>query len=172
MGTMKKFFKYFVWFLIIYFLVSILSFNIIKSSYKTKNCIINFSNPNVEIVEAKATVTNGYVKGKITNNTEDAILNKVLKLDCISPRGVIMGTKYVDIGNLAPGAIKNFESKFNFDNVKDISISLLDKTDIPNLKDLDFEWDDLKLNKTSFGLIAFAVFIFFGENIVMLIPFI
>ena len=172
MRTMKKFFKYFVWFLIVYFLVSILSFQVIKSSYKSKNCIINFSNPKVEITEAKATITNGYVKGKITNNTEEAIINKVLKLDFISPRGIIMGTKYIDIENLAPGKYKNFESKFNFDNVNDISISLLDKTDITSINELDFGLDDLKYNKTNFGLVLFAVFIFFGEDIVMLIPFI
>ena len=172
MKTMKKFLKYFIWFLIVYFLVSFLSFHVIKSSYKTKDCSINFSNPKVEIYDAKATVTNGYVKGKITNNTDEKIQDKVLKLDCLSPRGVIMGTKYVDINSLATGTYKEFETKFNFDNVKDISIYLVNKADIPNIKELDFGLDDLKYNKTSLRFVLFAVFIFFGTDIVMLIPFI
>ena len=171
MSTMKKFLKYFILFLITYFLVSILSFQAIKTSYKTTKYSIDFSEPKVEILEAKATVTNGYVRGRITNNIGENLANKLLKLDFLSPRGVLLGSKYVEIGNLLSSDSKEFESKFNFDNVNDIKMSLIDKADVPNLKDLDFSLDDLNKNKTKWPIILLGTFIFFGEDIVMMLPF-
>lgn len=169
MDWMKRLTKWCVIFVICYLIVNILTFNVIKSSYKTKEVNINFEQPKVEIYESKSTITNGYVKGKITNNTNEKLINKILKLDFISPRDVTMGTKYVNIPELASGAESDFMSQFNFDNVDKINISFVDKKDVGDINILDFSLDSLSNNKTNWKLILFGVFVFFGTNIVALL---
>lgn len=168
MAWMKRLFKWLVIFIVCYLIVNILTFNVIKSSYKTKDININFEQPKVEIYESKATITNGYVKGKITNNTNENLINKILKLDFISPRGVLMGTKYVDIPKLSSGMGVDFMSQFNFDNVDKIDVSFMDRKDVGDINKLDFSLDSLENNKTSWKLILLGVFIFFGTDIVAL----
>lgn len=168
MAWMKRLFKWLVIFIVCYLIVNILTFNVIKSSYKTKDLNINFEQPKVEIYESKATITNGYVKGKITNNTNENLINKILKLDFISPRGVLMGTKYVDIPKLSSGMGVDFMSQFNFDNVDKIDVSFMDRKDVGDINKLDFSLDSLENNKTSWKLILLGVFIFFGTDIVAL----
>lgn len=168
MGWMKRLIKYLLMFLICYFVVNFLSFLAIKSAYKTKNVDINFNEPKIEIIESKATITNGYIIGKIINNTNENVINKILKLDFISPRGVKMGTKYVDIGTLQSGQSTDFKSEFNFDNVNNIAISLMDKSEVEDINKLDFGLDNLADNKTNWRLILLGVFIFFGTDIAAL----
>lgn len=168
MAWMKRLFKWLMIFIVCYLIVNILTFNVIKSSYKTKDININFEQPKVEIYESKATITNGYVKGKITNNTNENLINKILKLDFISPRGVLMGTKYVDIPKLSSGMGVDFMSQFNFDNVDKIDVSFMDRKDVGDINKLDFSLDSLENNKTSWKLILLGVFIFFGTDIVAL----
>ena len=169
MDRMKTFLKYLVIFLIFYFASNIVSVQLLKSAYKNKEVFSDFTSPKMEIIESKSTISNGYIKGKITNISNEAITDKFLKLDFISPNGVNVGTKYIDFGSLAPGETKDFETRFNFDNVKNANVSTIDKVDLPNIEDLDFTWDDLKLNKTNLGVVLFAVFVFFGTDIVALL---
>lgn len=168
MKWMKRLFKHLVIFLICYFVVNMLSFFAIKSTYKTKEVAISFNEPKIEIIESKATITNGYIKGIITNNTSETLINKILKLDFLSPRNVMMGTKYVDIGTLLPGQSTEFKSEFNFDNVNNIALSLIDKADVKDINKLDFSLDSLSDNKTNWRLILLGVFIFFGTDIAAL----
>ena len=79
-----------------------------------------------------------------------------------------MGTKYVDIPELALGEGKDFMSQFNFDNVDKINVSFMDKKDIADITKLDFSLDNIANNKTSWKLILLGVFIFFGKDIVAL----
>lgn len=127
MDRMKTFFKYFVVFLIVYFLVDIGSLQVMKSAYLTKEFSANSDLPAIEITESKATITNGYVRGKIENNTDSDLVDRYLKLDFFTPRNINMGTKFVDIGTLKPGEEKEFESKFNFDNIDHITGEILTK---------------------------------------------
>ena len=168
MDWMKRLFKWLVIFIACYLVVNLLTFNVIKSSYKTKDVNIGFEQPTVEIFESKATITNGYVKGKITNNANEKLINKILKLDFISPRGILMGTKYVDIPELALGISTEFMSQFNFDNVDKINISIIDRKDVGDINKLDFSLDSLANNKTNWKLILLGIFIFFGTDIVAL----
>ena len=59
MDRMKTFFKYFVVFLIVYFLVDMGSLQVMKSAYLTKEFSANSDLPAIEITESKATITNG-----------------------------------------------------------------------------------------------------------------
>lgn len=169
MSTLKKFIKYFIIFLIVYALVSLFSFHTIQMTYKTKPVEIDFDSPKVEIIESKATITNGYVKGKITNNTNEEIIDKFLKLELLNPKNEKIGNKFINFGNLQPNETKEFISKFNHDNVGKIKCSLADKSEVDEWS--DFSLDDLNVNKTHLKYILFATFVFFGEDLIMALPF-
>lgn len=125
MSRLKTFFKYFIIFVLVYFLVDIVSVQVMKSSYLKKEFITDSNE--IEIAESRATITNGYVKGKIKNNTNNDFEERYLKLDFFSPRGVNLGTKFVKINPLKVGEEQEFESKFNFDNVDHINGEILNK---------------------------------------------
>lgn len=161
MKRMKTFFKYFIIFVAFYFLSNLATIELLKSSYRNKEFTVDFDSPKIEITDSKATITNGYVNGIITNNTGSDLIGKILKLDFINSRGNNVGTKYIDFGNLLQGETKDFTSKFNFDNVDKIVASIMDKSELPIDKSLlDFSLDDIKLDKFKFPwYIWFGAFI-------------
>lgn len=140
MDKMKKYTKYLIIFLAFYFLSNILTVHLLKTTYQPKKIIIDpDSSPNVEIDDFKATITNGYVKGKVTNNTGTDMNGKYVKLDFYSKNGVNVGTKYVEINDLKPGETMDFSTAFNFDNVDSVKTSIVDQKDLPK----EFNWRDL-----------------------------
>lgn len=161
---MKKFFKYFLAFVIVYILVDVSTYFILKSTYLTKDYSIEIENnsPEVSITEAKCTNVNGYIKGVIKNTTGSNIQNKSLKIDCFSKHGVNVGTKYVRIDELGNGNNMNFESKFNYDNVDNFKIGIVDTPSLQGVKNSEFEWDDLSKDQVNLfiilGAIIFAIF--------------
>lgn len=148
---MDKIKKYIIYIIIIvgfYFLSNFLTIHLMKTTYNPKQYTIDQdSSPKVEITDFKATVTNGYVNGKITNDTGENINGKYLKLDYYSKNGVNLGTKYVEINNLHPGESMDFSSQFNFDNVDNVKTSIVDQKDLPaNLSLKSFLSDELRLD--------------------------
>ena len=88
--------------------------------------------------------------------------NKLLKLDCFSKRGVNLGTKYIRLNELASGTSEEFESKFNYDGVDNIVMSLVDGETVDNSNLQDFQLDDIKLNKTNWLIILGALLLIYG----------
>ncbi len=162
MKRIKTFFKYFLIVLILYVVTDILSFQIIKSTYIDKKLSADFESPKIEVTESKATITNGVVKGILTNDTGDTLKDKLLKLDFFSKRGVNVGTKYIDLGEVQNGDKYQFESAFNFDNVDNIKASLISKSEVPDLKLLDFSLDNIKLDKIDPFTAFFAILLVLG----------
>lgn len=162
MKRMKTFFKYFIVFLAVYFLVGFLSVQTMKSTYKDKKVNLEVSQGNIEIYESKATITNGYIKGKYTNNTDQDLKDKVLKLDFFNKKGKSVGTKYINIKDLAKGESMDFVSRFNFDNVDHVAASVVDKVNLGDLKLLDFKLDDIKFDKFPWYVWLFGAIIVFG----------
>ena len=76
MSRMKKLFKYFLAFVALYIIVDIGSYISIKSTYIPKDYEVYIDNPEVTVSEFKATTLNGYINGKIKNNT-DAVSPKI-----------------------------------------------------------------------------------------------
>lgn len=157
MKKMKKFFKYFIIFLIVYILVDIISYILIKSTYTTKDCNVNFEIPTVKNLEAKCTAVNGYVNGSIENNSDTSIINKYLRIDCYTKRNINAGTKYVKVGELLPGESQEFESKFNYDFIDRIEISMIDAKDVKNVNPDDLKLDSLSNDKINWLLIFGAL---------------
>ena len=162
MKRMKTFFMYFLAFVILYVVVDLGSYLTLKSTYIARNYEVNIESPKVTVNEFKSTILNGYINGTITNDTEEVITGKALKFDYYSKNNVLMGTKYSKIDNFLIGETKEFESKFNFDNVENVKVSLVDSLELQNLDDLDFALDDFSKDPINWFVFLGALIVVFG----------
>ena len=161
MSRMKTFFKYFLAIVIVYILVDVISFYLLKSTYKTKEYSVENSILDIQIDEAKATLVNGNIKGKVKNNTDVNVSDKYLKIDSYSKRGVLLGTKYVKLKDLKPGEETDFTSSFNYEQIDNIKISLIDNKELPPAGNLDFGFDNPEDAKVTLAVILGAVIVMF-----------
>ena len=161
MSRMKTFFKYFLAIVIVYIVVDIASFYILKSTYLTKDYSTQESILDVQVTEAKATYLNGYVNGIVKNNTDAQVTNKYLKIDIYSKRGVLLGTKYVKLNDLNSGESASFSSSFNCYQIDNVKLSLIDSSELPPRETLDFGFDNPKDAKITFAVILGAVIMLF-----------
>ena len=162
MDRMKTFFKYFLALVILYVVVDISSYFLLKSTYIDRSYEANVDSMNIEVEEFKSTVLNGYLKGKMNNNTDEIITGKALKFDYYSKNDVLVGTKYFKVDNLLQGESKEFESKFNFDNVDDVKISLVDSLEMQNVGDFDFSLDDFSKDDINWFVLLGALIVVFA----------
>ena len=160
MKRMKTFFKYFLAFLALYIIVDIGSYMSIKSTYIPKEYEIGIENPQVTVNEFKSTTLNGYINGQINNNTDAVITGKALKFDYYSKNNILMGTKYFKIDNFLIGETIDFESKFNYDNVDFVKVSLVDS--LESIDSKDFELDDFSKDKINWFVLLGALIMIFG----------
>ena len=135
---------------------------LLKSNYISKQYEIEINEPQVTISEMKSTILNGYAKGTITNTTDEVITGKALKLDYYSKNGALVGTKYSKIDNLLIGETKDFESKFNFDNVDSLKVSLVDSLEAINENEFDYSLDDWSKDKVNWFVLLGALIVVFG----------
>lgn len=134
MDRMKTLFKYFMAIVILVVLTNVVSYFLLQSNYNDVSYTSNIQNPTVTIEESKATNVNGYVKGRIKNDTEEDIINKYLRLDFFTKRGVNVGTNYVKIDKIEPRSFQDFNSSFKLDKVSDVKMTLVDASEIENNK--------------------------------------
>lgn len=163
MSRMKTFGKYLIIIVAFYFISDFIAARIMMSTYYNKKFTVeDVQTPTVTIDESKATITNGIAKGKITNDSNEPIDDKYLKMTFLNAKGNEVGKKYVQIKHLEPGESMDFEVRYNYDNVKSIigRIIVGASDEIKNAKikfPKLFEWDDLKLNDTDKFILFFAV---------------
>ena len=162
MDRMKTFFKYFLALVILYVIVDIATYFTLKSTYIARDYEVNTQESNIEITEFKTTVLNGYLKGTINNTSKEVITGKALKFDYYSKNNVLMGTKYFKIDNFLVGETKEFESRFNFDNVENVKISLVDSLEAQNSSDFDFSLDDFEKDDINWFVLLGALIVVFG----------
>lgn len=125
MSRMKTFFKYLLIVILFYVFSNIMINAFLKISYTNlSDYDINVSQAFVDITEAKASNRNGYIKGIIKNNTDVVIENQYLKFTMLSKKGNILGEKYVKIDKIEINELRNFEVKFDYDNVKSVKIEM------------------------------------------------
>lgn len=142
MSRMKTFFKYFLIVVIFYIFTNLMINAFFKISYKDMHGYrIEAEEVFVDVNEAKATSRNGYIKGIVKNNNDYTIENKYLKVSMLSKNNNVLGEKYVKIDKIEPEQLRNFEVKFDYDNVKTFKIELTDTKP----EDVDF----LELIKTN-----------------------
>lgn len=154
MARMKKFLIYLLVVVAVYFFVDFTSFAYIKTTYEDlTEFSIELDNPKIKITESKATYINGYIKGILLNNEEYTIDKKYVKFEFYSNNNVFLGKKYVKLDNFAPNQEKEFEVRFNLENVNHYKISLVDEAE--NVSE-----EELALDPETKGLLLIATLIF------------
>jgi len=125
MPTQKKFFIYFL-LLIAFFIFSYFAIKgMIYTTYKYKSFEIKSKIPMT--AEVQATNVNGFVKGKILNNSEQTLENKYIKVECFSKNNTLMGTKYIKIENIAAKSSYEYEVRFNYNRIERIVLDIVDE---------------------------------------------
>ena len=85
MSRLKTFGKYLLMFVAFYIFVTVVSIGFIKGTYETMEQNVYSSDEiQIEVDEAKSTFVNGYVKGKLTNNSDSDIHSKYVKINFLS----------------------------------------------------------------------------------------
>ena len=125
MSRLKTFLMYAVWVLAFFIFSQVMIYIAINTTYKYKNVEIKTSI--ITEAEVQATSINGYAKCKITNNTQNDIENKYIKLECYSKNDVIMGTKYIKIDKILTNENQEFEIRFNYSKVDNAKIEIVDE---------------------------------------------
>lgn len=141
MKTMKLFRNLFIIFVLLFIFVSVMSEAFIKSTYTLigENIVVSES-PKIEILEARSTNVNGFVKAKITNNTDKDINNQYIKLDFFSKYDNNLGTKYLKVDNLKVGESKNFELEHKYEGAQRVTAEITDK--IPETYTFNYKLSD------------------------------
>lgn len=139
MDTLKKYAKYVIWIVLFWWLSNILIFVGLNANYDKITATGDVPGQ-VQVEHADATLVNGYIKGKIKNDGDEDLNGKYMKIDLFSPRGVLLGTKYTEIKDLAKGESTDFETFFKAQDVGSYNISFVDKPEetkgiIDSLKD-------------------------------------
>ena len=154
MARMKKFLIYLLLIVGFYIFSDFASFAYIKTTYQDLNRFsIEMQNPKVKIYESKATYINGYINGTLLNNEEQKIENKYVKFEFYSERDIYLGKKYIKIDKLNPNEEKEFEVKYNLENVAYYKISLADENE-------QIQEGDLQLDQETKGILLITTLIF------------
>lgn len=126
MSRMKTFFIYLLLFVGLYVVSNLLIDAYIKTSYyKIETYDIDVKEANITIITAKASKDDGYIEGKIVNNTNEKVINKYMKVELFSNNNINLGTEYAKIDELNPGDLKNFKINFTCDNVTSFKITFI-----------------------------------------------
>ena len=76
MGTLKKFWKYFLLFIVMFVIIGGLTSLAMRENFKEiANYKIIGTSPIITVTESEATNTHGYIKGTVTNNKETINFN-------------------------------------------------------------------------------------------------
>lgn len=127
MKTMKKFWKYFINFIVLFLLVSGLMYlgtmNMNKEEEKTINCVAQTEKPVIEVTECTSNNKKGILKGTITNDAEVLINVIYVKAEFYDENNNLLGTKYSEIKYFNVGEKAKFEIEFEYENVSKVNVT-------------------------------------------------
>ena len=98
MARMKTFFIYFLLVVLFYIFSQVVIYFTLDTMFEYKTVVVK--TPIKMKTELQASSVNGFIKGKIINDTENIIKNKYLEIKFFSKNDILMGTKYVEIDEL------------------------------------------------------------------------
>lgn len=156
MGRIKTFAKYAIWLILFWILSDILIYFGINSTYKDIERKGEISSQ-ITVNNAEATVVNGRINGFITNNDENDLSGKYIKVNLYAKSGNLLGTNYLQIGNLGVIETKNFETYFKIQDVKSYDISIVDE----KVKDTESDGNFMEEDLTKAGIIALLAYMIF-----------
>ena len=126
MKTMKKFWKYFINFVVLFLLVSGLMYlgtmNMNKEE-KAINCVAQTEKPVINVTECTSNNKGGILKGTITNDSEVLINVIYVKAEFYDENNNLLGTKYSEIKYFNVGEKAKFEIEFNYENVSKVNVT-------------------------------------------------
>ncbi len=155
MSTLKTFVKYAIWLILFWILSDILIYYGVNSTYKdikNKGDIAK----QITIKSAEATKVNGRVIGTVANSEENDLSGKYLKIDLYADSGNLLGTNYLDIGNLRANEVKNFETYFKIQDVKAYEINIVDEKPENDTTDVFMKEDLTKIRVLA--LLTYMIF--------------
>ena len=131
MKRVKTFFLYALLIVVAYVLFSYMAYGFISKTYRNiEKYEILANSPAVQIIENKATYVNGYIVGRVTNNTDALIHSTYMKIDLYNTRDNYMGTKYVHLENFQVNEVKEFKVNFKFDGIARYTIDFEEEPSI------------------------------------------
>ena len=158
MDQMKKFAKYVIWIVLLYFLTKILIFIGLNADYKPIQNNDNLPSE-ITILRAEATGANGRIYGEIINSQNEDVNRKYIKINIYDEDYELRGTKYIEIYGVGKNYPTRFELHFKANKIEYYDISIVDEKDedIAKLFEDIFISDDLKKDV----LIGTLIYIFF-----------
>lgn len=162
METIKKFRVYFFIFIGFFALATILTNFLMRDDYKNiTNYEIKVESPQVVITECKAAYSNGYIKGSVTNNTQELIPLKYLQINLYDENNVYLGSEYKELKNFYPKETINFDMSYDYLNINRVIIDFVDE--IPQKEGINLignvDDDILKIAAPIAGLLVFCTVI-------------
>lgn len=123
MDRLKTFAKYAIWLILFWIFSDILIHVGLNTTYK--NMSQKGTTPQgIEIVQMQSTAVNGRIKLNIKNTDFNG---KYLKINLYSSYDNLLGTQYLEIGNVTESTSKTLETYFKIPEVKSYDISVVDE---------------------------------------------
>lgn len=123
MSTLKKFGIYILMIVAFWIFSDILINAGINSTYKDMNKIGNLPT-GIQVLQMQSTKVNGRIKLELNN---EELSSKYVKIDLYSEAGNILGTQYIEIGNINENETKNLETYFKISDIKSYEISVVEE---------------------------------------------
>lgn len=128
MGTLKKFWIYFLMFIISFVLISLLTNIAMRDNYEDiSNYEIKSESPSITVTESKATYSHGYIKGTVTNNTGDHLPLKYLEIDIYDKDGMYLGTEYKELKYFNVDETISFDINYSYNNAGKLVLNITDE---------------------------------------------
>ena len=122
MNTVKTFIKYIIW-IILFWILSDFLINVgLKSTYKEMQKVEQIPS-GIQVKEIKSTAVNGKIN-LIVNSTN--LSGKFIKVDLYSSKDNLLGTQYLEIGEIKDQT-KEIDTYFKIADVKKYKISVTDE---------------------------------------------
>lgn len=128
METLKKFRLYLIMFIALFIVITLLTNLTMRDEYKNiKNIVINIQSLEVKVTECKVKSSSGYIKGSVTNNSNEIIPLKYLKINLYDKDDVYLGSEYKELKSFYPKETINFDIKCNYMHIEKVTIDLVDE---------------------------------------------
>lgn len=123
MNTVKTFVKYIIW-IILFWILSDFLINVgLKTTYNEMQKIGQIPS-GIQVKEIKSTAVNGKIN-LIVNST--SLSGKFIKVDLYSSKDNLLGTQYLDIGEIKENQTKEIDTYFKISDVKKYEIFVTDE---------------------------------------------
>ena len=157
METIKKFWKYFLMFIVAVLLINFLTNFALRERYKEMKYEIKTESPEIKVEEFKSARTNGHLKGEVINNTGEFFDIKYLRINLFDNDGIYVGSEYKELKYFHPNETIKFDINYRYNNVTRATLEITDDKEeeqkFPILESLniDFKEDKAKIGTAIAG---------------------